>query len=288
MIGGAVILFLIWLFSGSGSSSSRAPTPRIAKHEITGDPPVVIVTVMDEKVWADNPEYLKSIKENRERYAAKHGYKVFLVSAGGYDLNGAPITWSKITATRHALAKFPDCKYVWFLEQNAFIMNPSLKIEDDIMDPVKIEKKMIKDLPVVPPDSIIRTFSHLKGEDVEFVVTQDKDGLSSGSFILRNGEWAQFFLDTWFDPLYRSYNFQKAETHALEHIVQWHPTILSKLAIVPQRVLNSYSKSTDGELYQDEDIVVRFASCTHDQGANNCVDDSKRFTQLWRRAFDLV
>jgi hypothetical protein len=74
---------------------------------------------------------------------------------------------------------------------------------------------MIKDHPVVPPDSIIKTFSHLKGEDVDFVLTQDKDGLSAGSFVIRNGDWAKFFLETWFDPIYRSYNFQKAETHAL-------------------------------------------------------------------------
>lgn len=41
-----------------------------------------------------------------------------------------------------------------------------------------------------------------------------------------------------------SYNFQKAEAHALEHIVQWHGTILAKLALVPQRVLNSYTRDT--------------------------------------------
>jgi hypothetical protein len=35
------------------------------------------------------------------------------------------------------------------------------------------------------------------------------------SFILKNGEFARFFLDVWFDPLYRNYNFAKAETHGL-------------------------------------------------------------------------
>lgn len=94
-------------------------------------------------------------------------------------------------------------------------MNPNLKVEDWVMSARKLETSMFKDKPVVPPDSIIKTFSHLKGEDVEFVLTQDKEGLASGSFVIKNGEWAKFFLDTWFDPLYRSYNFQKAETHAL-------------------------------------------------------------------------
>jgi mannan polymerase II complex MNN11 subunit len=74
---------------------------------------------------------------------------------------------------------------------------------------------------VVPPDSVIKTFANLKGDRIDLILTQDKDGLSPSSFVVRNGEWAKYFLDAWFDPIYRSYNFQKAETHALEHIVQY-------------------------------------------------------------------
>lgn len=74
---------------------------------------------------------------------------------------------------------------------------------------------MIRDQPVVPPDSVIKTFPHIKGANIDFALTQDKEGLSQGSFVIRKGDWAKFFLDTWFDPLYRSYNFQKADTHAL-------------------------------------------------------------------------
>jgi mannan polymerase II complex MNN11 subunit len=116
---------------------------------------------------------------------------------------------------RHALSKYPDCHYVWYLDANSFIMNPKLKVEEHIMQSSKLDELMKKEFPVVPPDSIIKTFSHLKGQDVDFVVTQDKEGLSPGSLIVRNGDWAKFFLETWFDPLYRSYNFQKAEKHAL-------------------------------------------------------------------------
>lgn len=94
-------------------------------------------------------------------------------------------------------------------------MNPALKVEDHIMNPKRLESLMIKDQSIVPPDSVIKTFSSLKGGNIDFVLTQDKDGLSQASFILRRGEWSKFFLDTWFDPLYRSYNFQKADTHAL-------------------------------------------------------------------------
>ncbi len=116
---------------------------------------------------------------------------------------------------RDALTKYPDASYFWYLDQDAFIMNPSVPVHEQVMSDAKFEEVMIKDHPFVPPDSIIKAFAHLRGHDVDLVITQDKEGLSSGSFLLRNSEWSIFFLETWFDPIYRSYNFQKAEAHAL-------------------------------------------------------------------------
>jgi mannan polymerase II complex MNN11 subunit len=94
-------------------------------------------------------------------------------------------------------------------------MSPSLSLREHILDPDRLESLMQKDIPVVPPDSVIHTFSHLKSDKVDLILTQDAVNLSHESFILRRGEWAKFFLDTWFNPLYRTYNFQKAEGHAL-------------------------------------------------------------------------
>lgn len=206
---------------------------------------------------------------------------------------------------RHAMTKFPDATYLWYVDVDAFIMSPHLSIEKDIMATAKLEEKMIVDHPVVPPDSIIHTFSHLRGEDVNFLLTQDKQGLVTSTFILRNSEWSRFFLETWFDPIYRSYNFQKAETHALvggrflfsgerqnhrltlkqEHIVQWHPTILSKLALVPQRTINSYSSAARGEEYQTGDLAVRFPSCTKSSKNPTCEAEAEPYAMVWRSAF---
>ena len=110
---------------------------------------------------------------------------------------------------------YPKASYYWYLDQDALIMNPSVKIETDIMHPRKLDKLMIREQPIVPPSSVITTFKHLKGEQIHFALTQDMHGLGTGSWIIRNDEWAKFLLDTWFDPLYRSYNFARAETHAL-------------------------------------------------------------------------
>lgn len=143
------------------------------------------------------------------------GYETFIAKAHDYDTGGYQQTWSKIMAMRHALTKFPDCKYIWYLDQDAFIMEPGRTVEQQLLEPRTLESLMIRDFPIVPPDSIIKTFAHLRGEDTGLVIAQDKEGLVSDSIIIRNGDWAKFFTETWLDPLYRTYNFQKAERHAL-------------------------------------------------------------------------
>ncbi|CAI4217311.1 unnamed protein product [Parascedosporium putredinis] len=240
-----------------------------------------MVTVLDS---SHGLEYGETVKENRKSYAKLHGYETFFAHVGDYDLLGSPMSWTKIVAMRHALNKFPNCQYIWFLTQDAFIMNPAVSIHKDIMASDKLENLMIRNQPVALPDSIIKTYSHLKPENVDVVVTQDFEGMSADSLIIRNSEWAEFFLDSWYDPLYRSYNFQKAETHALEHIAQWHPTILSKLALVPQSTLNSYSRATLGAKYSTGDFVVRFAGCTK-MGNTACHQEAGRYNELRRNAF---
>jgi mannan polymerase II complex MNN11 subunit len=187
------------------------------------------------------------------------------------------------------MANFPETPYFFFLDDHTVIANPLLSVEEHIVNKERLESLMITDVPVVPPDSVIKTFSHLKGDKVDLILSQDKDGLSHNSFILRRGEWAKYLLDAWFDPLYRSYNFQKAERHALEHIVQyvhfeivwislltcrrWHGTILAKLALVPQNIMNSYSSKDTGAasangIFKDKDFIINFGDC--DDPARSC------------------
>ncbi|KAH6621389.1 galactosyl transferase GMA12/MNN10 family-domain-containing protein [Chaetomium sp. MPI-SDFR-AT-0129] len=282
-LGGLFFLALIYLVTRSGGGSSRhgLPAARVPK----GNPPVVIVTVLDSTKFSGT--YLQTVKQNRLQYAEKHGYQTFLAKITDYDLEGSPFSWTMVVAMRDALTKFPDCHYVWFLDASSLIMNPKLKIEEHVMPSARLEELMRKDLPVVPPDSIIKTFSHLRGQDVDLVISQDKEGLSTSSFLVRNGEWARFFLETWFGPLYRSYNFQKAEVHALEHMVQWHPTILSHMAVIDQRTINSYAKGTAAEEYKDGDLVVGFPECVT-VGPQECETRAQPFAQAWKRMFESV
>ncbi|KAF2185258.1 glycosyltransferase family 34 protein [Zopfia rhizophila CBS 207.26] len=278
LVGVVAFFSIIWLFRkifGEGEGSA------IETGIIASGAPVAIVTVIDPKA---NTAWIEKIKRNREEYAKRHGYATFFRNTTDYHLKNSPSSWAKVPAIRHAMSLHPTTTYFWYLDSTALIMNPSLSLQSHILTPQRLEKLMIVNEPVVPPDSVIKTFGNLKGERVDVIVTQDKDGLSQSSFVVRQGAWAKFFLDAWFDPIYRSYNFQKAEAHALEHIVQWHGTILAKLALIPQNMLNSYvqgpANPKNGQ-YKEGDLVANFHGC--DKGKRSCVDEMQPFFDILRR-----
>lgn len=71
-----------------------------------------------------------------------------------------------------------------------------------------------------------------------------------------------------------------------EHIVQWHPTILTKLALIPQRLLNSYSveiASRGGKdvMYKDGEFVVRLVGCEQDPN-RNCEQELEMYYEKWK------
>ncbi|KAF2866092.1 alpha-1,6-mannosyltransferas-like protein subunit [Massariosphaeria phaeospora] len=287
VVGALGFFTLLWLFGwiGGGSSSNSVLPGGVAStiSLIGTGPAVVIVTVIDPQA---NPAWTERIKKNREEYAKKHGYLTFFANASDYPLRNSPPSWAKVPAVRHAMTRNPGSTFFWYLDSTALIMNPSIDIHAHVLAPSRLEKLMIINQPVVPPDSVIKTFSNLKPDRIDVIVTQDKDGLSQSSWIVRNGDWARYFLDAWFDPIYRSYNFQKAEQHALEHIVQWHGTILAKLAMVSQDTINGYHASdlanANHGTYKDGDLVANFYGC--DREKRSCADEQQPFFAILEEA----
>jgi mannan polymerase II complex MNN11 subunit len=226
VVGILALIFLLYrLFSyfthSPSSSLTRAPY---------GYPNVVVVTTIDPVVEEKEPQLIEHIKANRIEYAAKHGYATFFPSTQRYRkyMEGpdSPSSWARVPAMRHALANFTNTPYFFHVDYKTIIMNLTVSIEKHIMDKKALEENMLVDVPVIPPDSVIKTFVGIPGDKVDMVIAQDNDGLMPNAFVLRRSDWAKFLLDAWFDPMYQSYNFQKAERHALEHIIQCAPTSL--------------------------------------------------------------
>ena len=64
--------------------------------------------------------------------------------------------------------------------------------------------------------------------------------------------------------------------------MQWHPTILAKLALVDQRVLNAYSQGEHGATYQPGDLAVRFYEC---QSPQDCEKEAEQYLAQSRATF---
>lgn len=67
-------------------------------------------------------------------------------------------------------------------------------------------------------------------------------------------------------------------------MVQWHPTVLSKLALVPQQLLGTYTDSEKGEAYLSGDFVVVFNGCGQ-EGQTSCESQADGFVAQWRANF---
>ena len=220
VLGALAFLLLIYRLFPWPSSTEKVLSK--APH---GYPNVVVVTTIDPALEKVDPQFIESIKANRIEYAAKHGYKTFFPYTEHYrhKLEASPSSWAKVPAVRHAMANNTNTPYFFYIDHKTLIMNMDLSIEDHVMDKKRLEANSLIDVPVIPPDSIIKTFSGVPGDKVNMVISQDKDGLMPNAFVMRQGEWSKFMLDVWFDPMYQRYNFQKAERHALEHIIQYVP-----------------------------------------------------------------
>ncbi|KAI9862583.1 MAG: hypothetical protein M1830_006174, partial [Pleopsidium flavum] len=71
-----------------------------------------------------------------------------------------------------------------------------------------------------------------------------------------------------------------------EHVVQWHPTILTKLALVPQRIMNAYPGPLTGHegshLFEEEDFVIRFAGC-ETNATRSCEKEMEPYYYKWKQ-----
>ena len=68
--------------------------------------------------------------------------------------------------------------------------------------------------------------------------------------------------------------------------MQWHPTILTKLALVPLRTLNTYnidipSRGGREVMYKRGDFLVRLVGCELD-GSRNCEKEFDQYYDEWK------
>jgi len=237
------------------------------------NPKIVLVTALDFNKYDD--AYLKTVAYNRIKYTKQQGYGLYerwveefvprLQKTGNLGTN-----WWKIMLLREAINAFPHAEYFWFLDEKSLIVQGNVRIEDLILNPEMLQAKMLRDQPIVPPGSAIKTYKNTRPEDVSLILTQNNLGISTDSIIVKNDIQGKAMLEYWISKLYRAYrDFFENEVRALEHMLQWHPLVLSRTALVPTRLINAEIEKTDGKKnsaidYQEGDMVINLGQCEKD------------------------
>jgi mannan polymerase II complex MNN11 subunit len=234
--------------------------------------PLLMVLVVNNETHGDRqrPAYLDAVIANRQAYADRHGYRFIIKDAARIRLTAISPTpdqrahesWLKLYALREVAQDYPEVEWIWYLDPEALIMDQTLSLTEDIIKPSVLTTLILRDVAITPPDGIIKTTKQTDMSKIHFILSHDQRNLNTHSFLIRSSEFSKYLLETWYDPLYRTYNFDKAAVSAIEHILHWHYTILEKTALVPKRLLSSYINAAGDMGYKEGDFVLYFEGCS--------------------------
>lgn len=242
-------------------------------------PEIVLVTAINYEDF--DPSYLVKIIQNRVDYAHFNHFAVYSRWVQEFtpifqEYKNDPNGWSKIFILREAMYAFPTAKWFWFIDENSLIMRDDININDYLLKPNALAPIILRNQPLLPPDGAIKTYSNTLPENVSLILTQNVKGLNTDNFLIKNDLTGRAILELWMDPLFRKYpSFRKDESSALAHLLQWHPVVLSKTAIIPPRAIaavapeKSKGLKTNEFVYQDGDFVVSLNDC---KAFKNCED----------------
>ncbi|CAI4061407.1 hypothetical protein N7582_001887 [Saccharomyces uvarum] len=245
-------------------------------------PEVVVVTLIDFENY--DMETVIRIVQNRVDYAQKHQYGVyvrwiqeFLPALENQNLDQS-YDFIKPLMIRAAMHAFPTAKYIHFVDQDALLMNLDLSLQKYLLDPKILDLALLRNVPVVA-NSNIKTYNHFELNSAKIIIPHDTNGnIDTSSFVIANDFHGQALIDYLNDPLLRNFPWETTGDkfgYAIGHILQWHPTLLGKTAIVIPKVLASqYDASLDPEgeagngassgdayHYNEGDLAASFKGC---------------------------
>ncbi|KAK6202659.1 galactosyl transferase GMA12/MNN10 family-domain-containing protein [Scheffersomyces amazonensis] len=239
-------------------------------------PEIIVVSAVDfEKYTLDG---LTKIVQNRVDYAHQQGYGVYIrwyqeflpiLNSLSFLQLKEKKKWVRIYCMRAAMHAFPESKWFWYLDEDGLIMDMNIDLDDYILASDSLRPVMQREQPIIPPNGAIKTYKNARPENIRLIITQSDAKVETESYIIKNDSVGRSIIEIWGNPLYLNYpSFPFGPDSALTHILQWHPFILSKTAIIPARNIASIHNtgnigdaSTDKLHYFDGDFAATWSSC---------------------------
>ncbi|CAB4254706.1 similar to Saccharomyces cerevisiae YJL183W MNN11 Subunit of a Golgi mannosyltransferase complex that also contains Anp1p [Maudiozyma barnettii] len=244
---------------------------KLVYRKKSDEPEIVIVTLVDFERY--DLENIVKVVQNRVDYAQIHRYGVyvrwiqeFLPVMSNQDMD-TNYDFYKALVMRAALHAFPRTKSFLFIDQDSLIMNLNLSLKKHLLDKNILDLALLRNVPI-KPGSNVRTYDHIDFNAVSMVIPQDENGiLDLSSFVVSNDYYSKAFLEFLIDPIVRDYGWQESFPSVVAHVLQWHPQLLSKTAIVVPKVMASEFDDTRSEdevdafHYTEGDLVASFKGC---------------------------
>ncbi|KAK0730493.1 galactosyl transferase GMA12/MNN10 family protein [Lasiosphaeris hirsuta] len=239
---------------------------------------------------------------NKKKYVARWGYELEIVdmSTKKRYAHEWRESWEKVDFIRTSLRKYPKAEWIWWLDLNTFIMEPSYSLQDHIFN--HLDKHVYRDINEYNPLNITHplTDSYLDDDSrspvgdgnvnsVNLILPQDCSGFNLGSFFIRRSAWTDRLLDIWWDPVayeQKHMEWEHKEQDALEQMYTSLPWIRKHTAFLPQRMINSFptgacsENGNDTRIHynqDDRDFLVNMAGC---EWGRDCWGEMYNFREL--------
>ncbi|KAK9770645.1 putative Galactosyl transferase GMA12/MNN10 family protein [Seiridium cardinale] len=239
---------------------------------------------------------------NKRRYVSRWGYDLEIVdmSTKKRYAHEWRESWEKVDAIRNSFRKYPKAEWVWWLDLNTFVMEPSYSLQSHIFN--DLDDHIYRDINEYNPLNITHpiTANYLDEESqnvqgdgninsVNLILPQDCSGFNLGSFFVRRSDWTDRLLDIWWDPVMyeqKHMEWEHKEQDALEQLYITQPWIRKHTAFIPQRMINSFptgacsDNGNDTRIHykqEDRDFVVNMAGC---EWGRDCWGEMYNFREL--------
>jgi len=190
------------------------------------------------------------------------------VNFSDYPVGDAPAVWSKIPALVDAFKRYPEAKWVWWLDFDALIMTPTIDLGSHLLNPEVMLSKLWRGqgFPLwhlnSGGDYVFHLPEDLDPNEIHLIISSDQNGINAGSIFLRRNTWTDIFLDLWSDPLLMSQDWWAYEQDAIVHLLRHHQCIRDHVGIVSQKLINAYPNGDiEWPQWQPNDLVIHFPAC---------------------------
>ncbi|ORY66276.1 galactosyl transferase GMA12/MNN10 family-domain-containing protein [Pseudomassariella vexata] len=239
---------------------------------------------------------------NKRKYVARWGYELEIVdmSTKKRYAHEWRESWEKVDSIRSSFRKYPKAEWIWWLDLNTFIMEPSYSLQSHIFN--NLGNNIYRDINEFNPLNISHPIKanyldpdsqNPEGDgdinSVNLVLPQDCSGFNLGSFLIKRSDWTDRLLDIWWDPVayeQKHMDWAHKEQDALEQLYRSQPWIRSHTAFIPQRKINSFptgacsDNGNDTRIHyneHDRDFVVNMAGC---EWGRDCWGEMYNFREL--------